>query len=116
MITHDRLLEIVKSSMPRDARIDALPTSDDFRIGVRWLLGTDPSRPNKMSKTIVIVFAYESIADFENLSDSQQSEGCDRLNIHLRQFLDEFDPEHENRPDEPPPTETWNVGGLLISV
>ena len=116
MNIQDELIKAVESSMPKDASVKILTTSDDVRIGVSWLLNNDPARPNKRSKTIVIFFSYESIADLENLSDSQKRTGYRKLKEHLEILLNEFDPDHDHPAEKPPPTLNWYLGELLSNT
>ncbi len=41
-------------------------------LGVHWKLKNDPNRPNKYSKTIIVLLSSELLEDFPNYPQSMQ--------------------------------------------
>ncbi len=89
--------------------------ASDFRAEVRWKVGTDPDRPNKMSKTIYIVVEVETAHDYENKTDAQRKADDGKLRDFVVSKLANHDPDHDTPKAAPPPTVEWIAGSSLLN-
>jgi hypothetical protein len=84
---------------------------EDFWIEVAWILDTDPSRPNKQSKTLRIIFPWETIIDYEKKPKQWQKKADERIIQFIKSNLNNLDLDHDNPINVPAP-----VVELIIST
>lgn len=84
-------------------------------IAVSWKLGSDPERPNKRSKTILLVVPREVVDDYLNKPEQQRKRDDDRLDTYIQRRLEIFDPDHTHTRDVPPPEEMWLVDSNVLN-
>jgi hypothetical protein len=81
----------------------------DLHLRVSWKLKTDPSRPHKTSRTIIIRITQEALEGFIYVDGPSRHDAEEMLIRHLREKYDSFNPEHSKGPWETPPIEEWLV-------
>ncbi len=62
----DEIMETITNAMPDEAVIKVVEKIGDFHVGISWKLNDDPERPNKMSKTILIIVSHEAVEDYSS--------------------------------------------------
>jgi len=102
-------METITNAMPNDALVKVIEKIGDFHVGVSWKLNDDPERPNKMSKTILIIVSHEAAEDYSSAMSHDQEKAFERLDSFLSQKLSSFDPTHNARRNEPSPVEKWII-------
>jgi hypothetical protein len=105
----DTIFKVIQQAMPVDAHIDIHSSLSSFYVSVAWRLNNDPSRPNKMSRTICIHVSHEAAQDFANVSENQQSQAYARITRFLQAKLASFEPNHDAPRHAPPPAERWDI-------
>jgi len=91
------------------------PDASYFRAKVRWKVGTDPDRPNKMSKTIIITVPREAASDYANKNDDQRRSDDTKLREFVKSKLANHDPDHDNPKDSKPPKVEWLAGSNVLN-
>lgn len=104
----------VKQLFPEDASIVFFTRDADLHIRVSWKLGTDPSRPNKRSRTIVIRISREALEDHIYVDDDRRRAAEDKLISYLLFKLSTFSADHARLSHQEPPTEEWRVTTALF--
>jgi hypothetical protein len=75
------------------SEIEIDSNAPDFRLRASWKLGTDPNRPNKMSKIIIVLVPAEVADDYSNKNDAQQKSDDEKLLRFVRDSLSNHDPD-----------------------
>ena len=88
----------------------------NFEVEVSWIISTDPSRPNKPSKTLRIIFPWETINDYQEKTKQWQKSADGKIIKFIKSNLENFDPNHDNpihlsRPEAPP----WIAGRDILN-
>ena len=96
-----------------DFDIDA--NTSDFRAKVRWKVGTDPDRPNKMSKTIFIIVSAEAASSYANKNDAQRQADDGKLRDFVEANLARHDPDHDTPKEVAPPAVEWIAGSSVLN-
>jgi len=107
-----RLLQTV---FPDETEFKVDPNALDFRARASWKVGTDPDRPNKMSKTILIIVLAETADDYANKNDAQQQSDDMRLQEFVKLNLANHDPDHDNQREVSPPVVEWVAGSNVLN-
>lgn len=82
----------------------------DFELRARWIIGVPGSdRPNKSSKTIVVVVTEESESDYLAAPRAEQERYDEVIVEFVREQLNVFDPDHNTPRDQPPPEVRWVI-------
>lgn len=100
--------EIMKC-MPKDAEKSQVQHGSCLALSIYWKLKNDPERPNKYSKTIVILIPKELIDDFPNYPSNMQQSALTKLASYISNQLKAFDPNHNAPRYIQPPTEKWVI-------
>ena len=106
---------LLRPIFPDGTDFDIDANTSDFRAKVRWEVGTDPSRPHKMSKTIFVVVAVETARDYENKTDAQQQADDGKLRDFVESKFASHDPDHDTQKGEPPPAVVWIAGSNVLN-
>jgi hypothetical protein len=112
MSMHEKLLQAIQVVTPPGAEIKTKNGIDGIGFSVSWLLGDDPERPNKRSKTIVISVSHEAAQDYETAPNSADAGA--RLQRILAENFANFDPNHDTAKYEPPPVERWVIRSDML--
>ena len=106
---------LLQPVFPAGTIFDVDPNTSDFRAEVRWKVGTDPDRPNKMSKTIFIIVPREAASDYANKNDAQRQSDDIKLLEFVKSKLVNHDPDHDNPKDMKPPKVEWLAGSNVLN-
>ncbi len=106
---------LLRPVFPAGARFDIDANASDFRAKVRWQVGTDPSRPHKMSKTIFVVVPVETASEYENKTDAQRQADDGKLRDFVESKLASHDPDHDNPKDVIPPEVEWVADSNVLN-
>ncbi|RMC99552.1 hypothetical protein EAY64_07200 [Aquitalea palustris] len=104
---YQRIVHTIHSVMPEGADITEYGEGHrDWIFSVFWLLGNDPIRPNKRSRTILIQIDHAVIDDIREADP-------DHITLHLehylRQKLAQFNPDHAALRHQIPPVDEWTL-------
>jgi len=99
----------VKELFPKKANFVFFDRDGDLHIRVSWHLGTDPHRPNKSSRIIIIRISREVLDDYIYIDEPRQHVAERQLVTYLKDRLRSYNPEHTKSPYETPPVEEWRV-------
>ncbi len=91
------------------------PYTSYFRAEVRWKLGTDPDRPNKMSKTIFIIVPGEIENDYANKNDARRQSDDMRLLEFAKSNLANHDPDYDDPKGVKPPEVKWVADSNVLN-
>jgi hypothetical protein len=113
LASHD-YWRFVKAVFPSHAEFAFFTRDGDLHMRVSWELGTDPERPHKSSRIIIIRITHEALADYIYIDDSLRHIAEQKLVRYLRDKLRSFNPEHSKSWSETPPIEEWRVTTTLF--
>lgn len=108
------ITDTIKPLMPVEVELRENQAAEGYSVVYSWLLKSDPERPNKRSKNIVINICGETLDDFSNLSDSAKTKALVRLETFIKTKLEEFEPDHGAHRDQSVPNEVWQVTSVLL--
>ncbi len=107
---------LLQPAFPDGTDFDVVdPDASNFRAEVRWKVGTDPDRPNKMSKTIFIIVPREAASDYANKNDAQRQSDDIKLLEFVKSNLANHDPDYDNRKRVVPPKVEWLAGSNVLN-
>ena len=106
---------LLRPVFPDGTDFDVDPNASDFRAEARWKVGTDPDRPNKMSKTIFIIVPVETARDYANKTDAQRQSDDNKLLEFVKSQLASHDPDHDNPKEGLPPAVKWVAGSNVLN-
>jgi hypothetical protein len=110
-----RILKLLRGRFPHDSRINHSYRDNDLEIGVSWPLHTDPDRPNKESRTVIIKIPREVIGDYLNVPDPKTRRSAERqMVVYVGNKLKTFNPEHNEPLGKTPTPEIWLVPSQLF--
>jgi hypothetical protein len=81
----------------------------NFEVEVSWIINTDPSRPNKPSKTLRIIFPWETIIDYQEKTEQEQKSADGKIIKFIKSNLENFAPNHDNPRNMIAPEVQWIV-------
>lgn len=102
--------ELLTPLFPNEAEIEVDSDANDFRVRVSWKLCTDPDRPNKRAKIIVVIVPEDAADDYDNKTEYQRLSDDKKLKQYVFNNLAHHDPEHGNPHDSAPPVVEWVAG------
>jgi len=106
---------LLQSVFPNGTEFEVSPIESYFQAKASWKIGSEPDRPNKMSKTILITIPKEIADDYENKNDTQKQSDDIRLCEFVKSNLANHDPDHNNLRDIPPPVVEWVAGSNVLN-
>ncbi len=113
-MTPEKLREWVSPDLPDGAAFEIQRNEGARVIRIDWLLGNDPERPDKRSKTIRLVVDEEAVEEYELAPEASKYTAKARLVGYFCARLAEFDPDHDSPRHTPPPEESWIVTSLML--
>ncbi len=105
----DQFTGLLRQIFPTDAIIQRAPSSGDLSFEIDWTLNSDPDRPNKRSRLVVICLSREFMADYVAATPSNRAYELKRIVEQIKSKLAKFDPTHELPANTLPPKEIWNI-------
>ena len=112
---HKHWFDQIRPLFPDETEFTPFEDFDDFITQASWKLNTDPERPNKRSKKVKIIIPSDVIDDYENKSTAKKQEDDKSLLQHVKQFLKEFDPDHDTPKENPVPEVDFVIGGNVLN-
>jgi len=108
-------LNIIRPLFRPDADLRILDSKDDYEVLVSWKLHTDPSRPSKRSKRIIIIVPLEVVEDYPNKTERQQKSDDEKLIQFIKLNLENFEPNHDSPIEVVPPEVKWIAGSNILN-
>jgi hypothetical protein len=110
------LASIVAAQFPKHADMARTEEGGDLCLYLDWHLRTDPTRPNKRSKVILVRITREAINDYANREEEQRKSADARLKGFLSHRLASLDPEPIAPAHIVSTPEEWFVDTGMINV
>lgn len=110
MTTSATIIDEIMRHMPKNSDRYVLDDGfSDIKLSIHWKLNNDPERPNKYSKTIVIIIPRELLEDFPNYPENMQSSALSNIGLYITEKQRTFNPDHDVPKYQQPPTEQWVI-------
>lgn len=110
MTTGKNIIDEIMKHMPKSREMYVYNDGfSDVKLNIHWKLKNDPERPNKYSKTIVIVIPKELLEDFPYYPDHKQNSALSNISLYIKEKLNTFAPDHDAPRYQQPPTEQWVI-------
>ena len=106
---------LLQPVFPAGTKFDVDLNTSDFRAEVRWKVGTDPDRPNKMSKTIFIIVPGETENDYANKNDARRQSDDMKLLGFVESNFDNHNPDYDSLKGVQPPEVKWVAGSNVLN-
>jgi len=113
LITHWESL--LKPLFPEGSQFEVNPRSSDFKARTSWKLRTDPARPGKISKVIVVIISAEAASDYKGKSAQRQQSDDSKLQTFIQVNIAKHDPDHNNPSTVRPPEVEWIVDSSILN-
>ena len=110
-----RLRAVAERVFPTGTRLITLPGEAEFVLLASWKLGTDPTRPNKRSKTVRIGISPEAMEEYGRSAMGGREHADQRLESFLRKNFARLDPSHDAPLGTEPPVEKWRFGAIELN-
>lgn len=114
IVTSTDYWRFVKQLFPRDAAFVFFREGGDLHIRVSWKLKSDPDRPNKSSRSIIIRISHEALDDYLYVDHPRRRLAERKLVAFLKSNLRSFNPEHSVPRGKTPPEVEWLVSTTLF--
>ena len=111
----ERLRAVAERVFPAGTRLVSPPGEGDYVLLASWKLGTDPTRPNKRSKTVHLAVSQEAMEDYRDGPAGQREYADHRFEGLLRRQLAGFEASHDTPRGTEPPIERWTVGTVELN-
>ena len=108
------ITSVVAQTFSPEARIVTVAERPDLVMVISWMLGTDPKRPGKRSKTIRLVVEEEAVMDYAEAAPGHRRMADARLQEHLTEQLMRFDPDHRAAFGREPPVVLWTIATATL--
>ena len=112
---HERLRAVAERVFPTGTRLITLPGEAEFVLLASWKLGTDPTRPNKRSKTVRIGISQEAMQEYGRSAMVEREYADRRLESFLRKNFARLNPSHDAPLGTEPPVEKWHFGTMELN-
>jgi DNA-directed RNA polymerase subunit M/transcription elongation factor TFIIS len=106
----DRCAAVVGTAFPAGTDIK-MTLNDDLIFAIDWPLNTDQNRPNKRSRIINLIIAYEAIEDCRDFNIAERN-----LKRFIQEKLIYFNPEHEHSKYMSQPVQEWVVTTSTLNL
>jgi hypothetical protein len=110
----EKWVDIARTVFPDDAQITHPPAGESVWLRVRWKIGTDPRRPQKLAKGVNIYFTREFCKAYEGLEAARQTDWDTKVRELLTSKYGTFNPDHNAPHGVPMPAESWFVTPGLV--
>jgi hypothetical protein len=110
-----RLRAVAERVFPTGTRLITLPGEAEFVLLASWKLGTDPTRPNKRSKTVRIGISQEAMEEYGRSAIGGSEHADKRLESFLRKNFARLNPSHDAPLGTEPPVEKWHFSAIELN-
>jgi len=107
--------KLIKPLFPPHAEINTGSSGLDYYIDIQWHLGSDPNRPNKLSRMIKIQITHEAMKDYLDSDSKQRSERNKKFEKYIEDRKKQFNPEHDSPAGQTPPEEIWTITSSILN-
>jgi hypothetical protein len=108
-VTEERFKGLLAPLFPKEVDFRHVYTSDRVRFDVSWKLTSDPNRPNKRSRKIIVIVSEETLEDYEDGDDAARRRIEKKMVGDITKRLREFNPEHNTPYGQLEPEEQWVI-------
>lgn len=84
---------------------------DGFRLAFSWKLEPDPERPKKLSRILLVTITYDALENFLDAGKEYRPGMIETMKRFLSAGMEEFDPDHDESDDAPPPNMKIDITG-----
>ena len=112
MINHQTITETLSDLLPSDVELIVNPEINEYIAKFNWPIHTDPDRPYKRSKTVILKIHENAMIDFSHVGNKLEAKTLIDLETYLRNQLYQFSPDHNRPKGQPEPSVKWEIGSL----
>lgn len=107
-------LDVIYPVLPERASVTSFDHSEKFEASMSWELDCDPRRPHKESRIIVIEIPKTTVDDYKNKSINRQKMDDKKLMTEVKEFLQDFNPDHDTPLGQSPPEKRLVISGAVL--
>ncbi len=112
MINHQTITETLSFLLPETADLSVSDSKLFYKAEFNWLLHSDPERPFKRSKTVVILINESAVSDLLNVGNKREAKVLIDLETYFKNKLHQFNPDHSALQGQVEPVEKWKITSL----
>ncbi len=112
MIDHRTITETLADLLPKDVDLKVTDDRAEYIAQFNWPLESDPFRPHKRSKTVLLKIHENAMRDFMHVGNKLEAKTLIDLETYLKNQLQIFQPDHNQPKGLPEPVEKWEIGSL----
>ena len=112
MINHQTITETLADLLPEDVELNVTDNLNEYIARFNWPIDSDPTRPHKRSKTVLLKIHENAMRDFLQVGNKLEAKTLIDLETYLKNKLQLFQPDHNRPRGQPEPVEKWEIGSL----
>ncbi len=112
MIDHRVITETLSELLPETAELFVQDNDQQYLATFNWPITTDPARPHKRSKTVVLKIHQMAMKDLGEIGNKREAKTLIDLETYFKNQLHLFEPDHDSPKGHPEPVEKWEVTSL----
>ncbi len=113
MIDHQTITETLQELLPGDVELSVDSKGKvEYVAHFNWPIKTDPERPYKRSKTVLLKINEHAMADLQRVGVKREAKTLIDLETYLKNQLYQFEPDHSSPRGQPEPVEKWEIDSL----
>jgi len=112
VIDHQTITETLADLLPSDVELIVNKEQQAYVAHFNWPIDTDPFRPHKRSKTVLLKIHENAMRDLLEVGNKLEAKTLIDLETYLKNQLQKFQPDHNRPKGQPEPVEKWEIGSL----
>lgn len=112
MIDHQTITETLVDLLPGDVELVIKDSKVEYIAQFNWPINSDPSRPHKRSKTILLKIHENAVKDLLEVGNKREAKTLIDLETYFKNQLQLFQPDHNHPRGKPEPIEKWDISSL----
>ena len=112
MINRQTITETLTELLPVDVELFVQDSSHQYLATFNWPIESDPNRPHKRSKTVVLRIHENALRDLMDVGNKLEAKTLIDLETYLKNQLMLFNPDHDSPKGTVEPIEKWEVTSL----
>lgn len=112
MIDHQTITETLADLLPGDVELLVNRGQIEYIARFNWPIRSDPKRPFKRSKTVLLKIHENAMKDFLEIGNKKEAKMLIDLETYLKNRIHLFQPDHDSPKGKPEPVEKWEIGSL----
>jgi len=112
LIDHKTITEVLSELLPEKAELIVSDNTADYLAHFDWPIDSDPRRPHKRSKTVVLKIHENAVRDLLKVGNKLEAKTLIDLETFFKNQLNQFNPNHNRPRGKPEPIVKWEVSSL----